>query len=89
MHAEPQLKNTKIFSKNWFNLPFWQLDFHPDSRYITTFYANNSYLKYRHLTVGVKPGQGSQTNPIFVIISYTHLIHDDLVLAATNLKEHK
>ena len=47
----------KYFQMN-LKLPFWQLELHPDSRYITKLYANNKFFTYKHLIMGVKPTGG-------------------------------
>ena len=85
-----KIQNAKVFSKLNFKSAFWHLQLHPDSRYITTFNANNKLLKYKHLIMGVKPAEGelnTALRPILAHIPYTHLIHDDQILGAPNLKE--
>ena len=86
-----KLQKAKVFSKMDFKSAFWQLELHPDSRYLTTFYGQNKLLRYKRLTMGVKPAQGelnTALRPKFAHIPHTHLIHDDLILAAPNTKEH-
>jgi hypothetical protein len=86
-----KLNNATIFSKMDFKTAFWQLELHPDSRYLTVFYANNRLFRYKRLTMGVKPAQGELNTallPLFSEIPQAHLIHDDLIVAASSVREH-
>ena len=52
----------------------------PDLWYLTTFQYYGRLLWYKRLTRGLKPAQGE--------LNAVHVIHDDLILATSNLKEH-
>ena len=85
------LANSKIFSKMDLKSAFWQLELHPSSRYVTVFRANNKLYQYKRLTMGLKPAQGELNTallPLFDGIKYAHLIHDDLIIAANDVKSH-
>jgi hypothetical protein len=86
-----KLSGAKIFSKMDFKSAFWQIELHPDSRYLTVFHANDKLYRYKRLTMGVKPAQGELNvalQPLFANIPQAHLIHDDLIVAAKNDVEH-
>ena len=86
-----KLSGAKVFSKMDFKSAFWQLELHPDSRYLTVFHANDKLYRYKRLTMGVKPAQGELNmalQPLFANIPQAHLIHDDLIVAATTNAEH-
>ena len=86
-----RLANATVFSKMDFKSAFWQLELHPDSRYLTVFHANDKLYRYKRLTMGLKPAQGelnSALQPLFAHIPLAHLIHDDLIIAATTPDEH-
>ena len=53
-----KLSGARVFSKMDFKSAFWQLELHPDSRYLTVFHANDKLYRYKRLTMGVKPAQG-------------------------------
>ena len=74
-----------------FKSAFWQIELHPDSRYLTVFHANDKLYRYKRLTMGVKPAQGELNmalQPLFANIPHTHLIHDDLIVATKTDAEH-
>ena len=74
-----------------FKSAFWQLEFHPESRYLTVFHANNKLYRYKRLTLGLKPAQGELNvalQPISAHIPEVHLIHDDLIVASENHQKH-
>ena len=86
-----KLSGAKVFSKMDFKSAFWQLELHPDSRYLTVFHTNDKLYRYKRLTMGVKPAQGELNmalQPLFANILQAHLIHDDLIAAATTNAEH-
>ena len=86
-----QLSGSTVFSKLDFTHAFWQLEIHPESRYLTVFNVNDKLYRYKRLTMGVKPAQGelnTALRPLFAHIPKAHLIHDDLIIAAENMKEH-
>ena len=79
-----QLAGVRYFSKLDFKSAFWQLELHPDSRYLTVFHANDKLYQYTRLIMGVKPAQGelnAALKPIFARIPNVYLIHDDLIFA--------
>ena len=85
------LANAKVFSKMDLKSAFWQIELHPSSRYMTVFRANNKLYRYKRLTMGLKPSQGELNTallPLFDHIKDTHLIHDDLIIAAKDDKSH-
>ena len=74
-----------------FKSAFWQIELHPDSRHLIVFHANNKLYGYKRLTMGVKPAQGELNTallPLFTNIPHAHLIHDDLIVAASSVEEH-
>ena len=76
-----QLAGAKFFSKLDFKSAFWQLELHPESRYLTVFHANDKLYRYKRLLMGVKPAQGELNNalrPLFSHIGQVHLIHEDV-----------
>ena len=86
-----KLSGAKMFSNMDFKSAFWQLELHPDSRYLTVFHFNDKLYQYKRLTVGVKPAQGELNmalQPLFANIPQAHLIHDDLTVATTTNAEH-
>ena len=86
-----KLSGAKVFTKLDFKNAFWQLELHPDSRYLTVFFCNGKLYRYKRLTMGLKPSQGELNAallPLFQHIADVHLIHDDLVLATENDEQH-
>ena len=86
-----RLGNAKVFSKMDLKSAFWQLELHPDSRYLTVFHAKNRLYRQKRVSMGLKPAQGelnAALYPLFAHIKGVHLIHDDLVIAALNMKDH-
>ena len=82
-----KLSGAKLFSKMDFKSAFWQLELHPDSRYLTVFHTNDKLYRYKRLTMDVKLAQGElkmALKPLFAHIPQAHLIHDDLIVA-TNI----
>ena len=87
-----KLSGAKVFSKLDFKNAFWQLELHPDSRYLTVFYCNGKLYRYTRLTMGLKPAQGelnAALAPIFSHIQYVHLINDNSIIATPTKSEHK
>lgn len=81
----------QVFSKMDFTSAFWQIELEPSSRHLTVFHANDRLYRYKRLTMGLKPAQGelnSVLSPLFAHIPYTHVIHDDVVIAAPSDYEH-
>ena len=67
-----KLAGSMVFSKLDFKSAFWQLELHPDSRYLTVFRFNDKLLRYKRLTMGIKSAQGELNlalNPIFAHIT--------------------
>ena len=86
-----KLSGAKVFSKMDFKSAFWQLELHPDSRYLTVFHANDKLYRYKRLIMGVKLAQGELSmtlQSLFANILQAHLIHDDLIVATTTNAEH-
>lgn len=86
-----KISGAKVFSKMDLKSAFWQLEVHPDSRYLTVFHANDKQNRYKRLTTGVKPAQGELNmalQPLFAHIPQAHLIHDDLIVATETTAEH-
>ena len=53
-----QLSGAKNFSKLDLKSAFWQLELHPDARYLTVFECDGQLYRYKRLLMGVKPAQG-------------------------------
>ena len=86
-----QLARARYFSKPDFKTSFWELELHPDSRYLTVLHANDKLYQYTRLIMGVKPAQGelnAALKPIFAHIPNVHLIHDDLIIAVKTFNDH-
>ena len=86
-----QLAGSKFFSKLDLKSAFWQLEIRPDSRYLTTFHANDKLYRYKRLVMGLKPAQGelnAALQPLFSHIPHAHILHDDLIIAAITQAEH-
>ena len=86
-----KLHGAIVFSKMDLRSAFWQLELHPDSRYLTVFHSNNKLYRYKRLTMGVKPAQGELNTAmslVFAHIPQAFVIHDDLILAAKDEAEH-
>ena len=86
-----QLSGAKYFSKMDLKSAFWQLELHPDVRYLTVFECNGQLYRYKRLLMGVKPAQGELNmalRPIFANIPDVYLIHDDLIIAAKSMNDH-
>ena len=87
-----KLSGKKFFSKLDFKHAFWQLELHPDSRYLTVFRCNGKLFRYKRLTMGLKPSQGELNAallPLFSHIPDVFLIHDDLIIASETQSAHK
>ena len=86
-----KLNGAKFFSKMDLKSAYWQLELHPEVRYLTVFECNGKLYRYKRLLMGVKPAQGELTmalQPIFSHIPNVYLIHDDLVIAAKTRTDH-
>lgn len=86
-----KLAGAKVFSKMDLKSAFWQVELEKESRYLTVFHANDKLYRYKRLTMGLSPSQGELTvalRPVFAHIRDVHIIHDDLIIAAKNHKEH-
>ena len=74
-----------------FKLAFWQIELDETSRYLTVFQANDKLLRYKRLTMGLKPSQRELNvalKSIYAHISNVHLIHDDIIIATKNMSDH-
>ena len=75
-------------------LPFsffinWNLD--EESKSITVFNADGRLMKYKKLTMGNSVATGELNKALFPLLSsirHTHIIHDDVIIAAPTEKEH-
>ena len=86
-----KMSGAKVFSKLDFKTAFWQIEIEPNSRYLTVFHSNNKLYRYKRLTMGLEPSQGELNNALkllFSHIAHTHLIHDDIIIAAPTTAEH-
>ena len=86
-----KLAGAKIFSKMDFKSAYWQIELHPESRYMTVFRTNDKLYRYKRLLMGVAPAQGelnTALKPLFAHIEDAHLIHDDLIIGSENILEH-
>ena len=86
-----KLAKVNIFSKLDLKSAFWQLELAPESRYLTVFHANHKLLRYKRLSMGLKPAQGALNAAVVPLISRitgAHIIHDDLVSATCTWAQH-
>ena len=86
-----KLGGSKVFTRLDFCKAFWQLELQPDSRSVTVFNSNNKLYRYKRLTMGLKCAQGelnAAMMPLFRHINDAHLIHDDVIIASTDIKQH-
>ena len=86
-----KLAECKVFSKMDFKAAFWQIELDETSHYLTVFHTNDKILRYKRLTMGLKPSQGELNvalKPIFVHINNVHLIHNDVIIATKNMPDH-
>jgi len=86
-----KLAGAKIFSKMDFKSAYWQIELHPDSRYVTVFRSNDKLYRYKRLLMGVAPAQGelnTALKPLFAHIDDAHLIHDDLIIGSDDIHKH-
>ena len=86
-----QLGGAKFFSKMDLKAAFWQLELHPEARYLTVFECNGKLYRYKRLLMGVKPAQGELNmalRPVFAHIPDVFLIHDDLIIASKSRVDH-
>ena len=86
-----KLSGAVMFSTLDLKSAFWQLELHPDSRYLTTFYNNEKLYRNKRLSMGLEPAQGelnASVLPIYGHISQAHIIHDNLVVATSPTDSH-
>ena len=87
-----QLAGAGHFSKLDFKSTFWQLELHPDPRYLTVFHPNDKLYLYIKLIMGENPAQGqlnAALKPIFSHIPNGYLIHDIFMYFHINIfKDH-
>ena len=74
-----------------FKSAFWQIELHPESRFLTIFHANDKLYRYKRLTMGVKPAQGELNTALTPLahIPQAYLIHDDLIIGTRTMDEHE
>ena len=68
---------------------FHQLTLEEESRFATVFHANGRLMRYKKLTMGnlIASGELSKVlRPHFTNIKHVHLIQDDIIIAAPQLK---
>ena len=53
-----KLNGSKHFSKMDLKSAYWQLELHPDARYLTVFECNGCVYRYKRMLMWVKPAQG-------------------------------
>ena len=68
-----QLAGARYFSKLDFKSAFWQLELHPDSRYLTVLHANDNFYQCTRLIMAVKPAHGER-NAVLNQFSLTSLM---------------
>ena len=80
-----QLAGATYFSKPDFKSAFWQVELHPDSRYLTVLHTNDKLYQYARLIMGVMLCS-SKTN----FCSHPECLLDtyDLIVAAKSFSEH-
>ena len=87
-----ELAGCKTFSKLDFKSAFHQLEIEESSRHLTVFHGNGRLMRYCVLTMGSTPASGELTKalrPLFQHIKEVHVIHDDVIIATTDEKEHE
>ena len=70
---------------------FWKLELAPASRYLTVFQVDDKLCCYKRLTMVLKPSQeelNAALRPVFSHLKYVHLIHDDIIIAIEDHKQH-
>ena len=85
------LAGYKCFSKIDLRSAFHQLVLSPESREMTTFYANKRLMRYKRLTMGSTPASGELTkalNPILGDIEGVFVIHDDIIIGGEDQETH-
>ena len=83
-----QLTGARYFSKLDFKSAFWQLELHPDFRYVTVLHANDKLYQHARLIVGVNPAQGELNAALKPIFANVYWIHHDLIIATKTFNEH-
>ena len=86
-----QLAPYKVFSKLDFKSAFHQLELDEESRRMTVFRAGDRLMKFKRLTMGSTPASGELTRalrPLFSNSKDTFVIHDDVIVAGRDKKEH-
>ena len=86
-----KLAGAVMFSTLDLKTAFWQLELHPDSRYLTTFYNNDKLYRNKRLSMGLAPAQGelnSAIRPVYAHIPQAHIIHDNLVITTKPHEDH-
>ena len=86
-----KMSGKKIKSKLDCRSSFWQLKLAEASRHLTVFECNGKLYRYRRMTMGIKTAQGelnAALRPLLQDIPDAHHIHDDIIIASNNMKEH-
>ena len=87
-----ELSGSEIFSKLDFKSAFHQLEIDEESRNLTVFHGNGRLMRYCVLTMGSTPASGELTKalrPLFAHIKEVHVIHDDVIIATKDKKQHQ
>ena len=85
------LSASRYFTKLDFRSAFHQLELDEESKSITVFNADGRLMKYKKLTMGNSVATGELNKALFPLLSsirHTHIIHDDVIVAAPTEKEH-
>ena len=80
-----------VFSKLDFKSAFHQLRLDEPSKLLTVFHAGDKLMRYKRLTMGSTPASGELTQalrPLFQNAQGVHIIHDDVIIAGKDKKEH-
>ena len=86
-----QLSPYRVFSKLDFKSAFHQLELDEQSRQLTVFHAGDRLMRFKRLTMGATPASGELSRALRPILSNckgTYVIHDDVIVAGRNKKEH-
>ena len=86
-----KLSGSNVYTKLDFKWSFFQLGLAEESRNLTVFNLNDKLYRYKRLIMGVKPAQGelnAALSQVFRHIKDAHVIHDDVIVASENIRDH-
>ena len=86
-----KMAGSKVYSKVDLTTSYWQLELAAQSRHLTVFQCNGKLYRYKRMTMGIKTAQGelnAALRPLLQDIEDAHHIHDDIIIASKNMKEH-